>query len=106
MTRFHVDEVNVDAVDRRYELGNAFSFASAFRQSYRVRPVADELLQLCQLRSLRAVGHRFPVRPPRRRKPPAQVVEIGLRHLDAERPNGGSVIVCSGRGSTDAGGRE
>ena len=33
MTRANVHELNVEPVDLRHELGQAFSFASAFRQS-------------------------------------------------------------------------
>src|SRR4029450_9883215 len=49
-------------------------------------PIANQLLQSCQLHSLRLIGNGFPVRPPRSSDPLAKVIEGRLRYLGFEGP--------------------
>ena len=82
-----VDEVDVDAVDVRHELREGVQLRLGLAPVVVRAPVADELLELRQLRALRLIGDRFLVGPAGRREAPAEVGEIRLWHVDAERPD-------------------
>ena len=68
--------------------GRALSFASILRQSCSVRPVAGELLDRRQLHALRAIGDELLGRQPGGGEALAEIVEVGLWHLDVEGDDG------------------
>jgi hypothetical protein len=88
MTRADVDEVNVEPVDPRDELRERIELRLRLPPVVVRAPVADELLQLGELRALRPVGDGLLVRPARGGNAPAQVVERGLRYLHLEGADG------------------
>ena len=59
MSRAHVDEVDVDAVDGRDELGQVIELAFRFAPIVGCRPIAHELADAVALDALRSVRHRF-----------------------------------------------
>ena len=60
-----VDEMNVEPVDRRDELRQGIELRLHLPPVVVRAPVADELLQLRQLRALRPIGDGFLVGPAR-----------------------------------------
>ena len=70
VARTDVDEVDVDAVDRRDELRPGVQLRLGLAPVVVRAPVADELLQLGQPRALRPIGNRLPVGPAGRRDAP------------------------------------
>ena len=87
MPRADVDEVNVDAVDRRHELRQGVELRFGLPPVVVRAPVAHELLQLRELHALRLVGDGLLVGPARRRNAPAKIDELLLRNIDLEGPN-------------------
>src|SRR3954471_18062041 len=69
--------------------GRAFSRASHFEPVVLGRPVAGELLHGRERRALRVIVDRLALGPPGRVDAPAQLGQVVLGNLDAERPGGG-----------------
>src|SRR5689334_5365140 len=95
MAGAHVNEVNVEAVDCRHELWESIQLCLKFSPIVVPGPIAHEFLQLLELRALRLVRDRFPVRPAGRRKASTQVDELFLGNIDAESSN---CVISSRRG--------
>jgi hypothetical protein len=84
MTRLNVDEVDVHAVDLRLELRESVQSRLALAPIVAGSPVANEFLELRQLRALRLICDRFLVGPARGLKPAAKLGELFLRETDGE----------------------
>src|SRR5262249_21035094 len=82
MTGAHVDEVNVDAVDGRYELRECIELCLELPPIVIGAPIADEFLQLRELRALRLI--RLLVGPAGRSKTPAKIDDLFFRNVDLE----------------------
>ena len=82
MLRADVDEVNVDAVDRRHELRQGIELRLRLAPVVAAAPVPNELLELRQLRALRLIGDGLLVGPARRRDAPAEIDECLFRNID------------------------
>ena len=67
VTRADVDEVDIEPVDLGDELRQGIELRLGLAPVVVGAPVADELLELCQLDALRPVVDRLPVGPPRGR---------------------------------------
>ena len=80
-----MDEVNIHAIDVRNELRIGIEPRFDFAPFVAGTPVANQFLQLRQLRPLRRVG--FFIRPARRLDAPPKIGEVGVRDVDAERPD-------------------
>ena len=93
MAGLDVDVVDVDAVDGRHELRDGVQLRLGLPPVVVRAPVPDELLELGQPGTLRAIRNRLPVRPPRGGDAPAEVDQVRFRHVDAEGANGCGV--CS-----------
>src|SRR6476661_431062 len=91
----HVNEVNVEVVDCRHELWKGIQPSLKFSPIVFRTPIAHEFLQLRELRALRLIRDRFPVWPAGCRKASAQVNELVLGNIDAERSN---CVISSCRG--------
>ena len=87
MTGAEVDELDVEPVDSRDELRKTVQFRLHLSPVIVRAPVANELLQLGQLRALRPIGDGFLVGPSRGDHAAAKVVERGLGYVDRERAN-------------------
>src|SRR6478752_7857323 len=83
----HVNEVNVEVIDCRHELWKSIQPSLKFSPIVFRTPIAHEFLQLRELHALRLVRDRFPVRPAGCVKASAQVDELFLGNIDAERSN-------------------
>ena len=83
----HVDEVDVHPVDGGLELREGVQFRLALAPVIIRRPMADEFLELRELRALRLIGDRLLVGPPGRREAPAKIDELLLRDLNFEGPD-------------------
>jgi hypothetical protein len=83
----NVDEVDVHPVDDGLELREGVQFRLALAPVIIRRPMADQLLELCELRALRLIGDCFLVRPPGRGEAPAKIGELILRDLNFEGPD-------------------
>ena len=84
VARADVDEVDVHAVDGRLELREGVQLRLALAPVVIRRPIADEFLELRELRALRLIGDRLLVGPAGRREALLQVGEVRVRHMDAE----------------------
>jgi hypothetical protein len=93
----HVDEVNVDSVDRRDELRQGVQLRFHLAPVVAAPPVLNQLLQLRQLRALRLIADGFLIGPSRSSNAPAEVIERRLRHLDFERADRWVVGWCAPR---------
>src|SRR5215831_13882061 len=82
-----VDEMDVDSVDRRDELGKGVQLRLQLSPVVVLAPVANQLLELPELSALRAVGDGFLVGPARRLNAPAEIDECLLRNVDPKRSN-------------------
>ena len=98
VSRLHVDEVDVHAVDLGRELRERVQLRLRLAPVVVVRPVTRELLERLQLDALRPVGDQLLAGPARLRDAPAQVVQILLCNLDLERTNVGG---CPDGGAHD-----
>ena len=87
MTRAHMNEVDVHAVDRRHELRQGVELGFGLSPVVAGAPMLDERLELRELYALRLVIDRLPVGPARVRDAAAEVLERRLRHLNCERPD-------------------
>ena len=89
-----VDEVDVHAVDLGRELGQGIERGLERAPVVVGRPVARQLLDRRQLHALRPIGDELLAGQARRGEALAQVVEVGLRHLDVEGADvgGGGVL--------------
>ena len=77
MTRANVDEVDIEFVDLGDELRQGIELRFDLAPVVVSAPIADQLLQFCELHALRPVVDRLLVRPSRGGDAPAQV-ENGL----------------------------
>ena len=91
MTRAHVDEVNVHAIDRRDELWQGVELRFGLAPVVVRPPVAHELLELRERHALRGVVDGLALGPARGRNAPTEVDEGLVRHGDVERTHGGVV---------------
>jgi hypothetical protein len=96
VTRAHVDEMNVDAVDGRRELRKCVQLRLALSPVVPGRPIPDESLELGKRRTLGSIGDGLLAGPPRRREPSLQARELRIRHLDPERADGRTVVPRTG----------
>src|SRR4051812_47057498 len=80
----HVDEVARDAVDLGRELRQRIEPRLNPAEVVVLRPVAGELLDRRELHALRPICDEFLAWPPRGRDPPAEVVDLLVRDVDAE----------------------
>src|SRR5262249_633945 len=85
MTRTDVDEVDVNVVDRCHELREDVELGLALSPVLVRSPITHELLEFCELYSLRLVGNRFLVRPTGPGDASAQINELIFRNIAAER---------------------
>ena len=76
-----MDEVNVDAIDRRDELRKAIQLLLHPSPVVACAPIANQRLQLRQLRALLLIGDGFLVGPARGPNAPAKVIELGRRNI-------------------------
>ena len=96
VARLDVDEVDVHAVDLRHELRKGVQLRLGLSPVVVRRPVADERFERRELHALRPILDELLGGPPGRRETPAEVGEVRLRHVDAERPDRGLVSpACS-----------
>src|SRR5215208_6186810 len=79
-----VDEMDLEAVDLGHELRECVQPRLGLPPVVIRPPVAQDLLQLRELDTLRTVAHRLSVGPPRRSDTPPKVDELLLRNSDAE----------------------
>ena len=79
-----MEEVDVAPVDLRHELRPGVQLRLALLPVVVRAPVPDELLQLVQPRTLRPIGNRLPVGPPRCRYASAEIDEILFWNVHAE----------------------
>src|SRR5258708_40176863 len=93
MFRTNVNEMNVEAVDRRHELWKRIQLCLDLAPTVIRPPIACDFLHRRELYALRFIRDRFPVGPPRRVDAPAQVDERLFRNVDAE----GSDFLTRGR---------
>src|SRR5215471_8652820 len=91
MARAHVDEVNVDPVDRRHKLRKGIQLCLNLPPVVIRTPVADEFLQLRKLHALRLIRDRLPVGPSGRGNASAKIDDLLFRNIDFEWPNCGVV---------------
>src|SRR5260370_4448367 len=84
MLRLHLDEVDVDPVDRRDEVRQGVQPRLALAPVVLAPPVARELLHRRERHALRLIRHDLLVRPPRRRYAAFEVGELLVREVDAE----------------------
>ena len=80
MRRAHVEEMDVEPVDLGVILAERIEPRLAGSPIVTVAPVADELLQFRQRRSLAPVGNCFALRPAGAIDPLCQIVERRLRN--------------------------
>jgi len=98
-----VQEVDVQALDRRVELADAVEPVFEPAPVVTGAPVLDDVDQVGQRHALvppawpGRTRHRFRFRQPRRRQPGAQVVEVGVGGVGVERPH---LARGSGHGSS------
>ena len=96
MTRADVNEVNVDAIDRRYELRKGIELGLGFTPVVVRSPIPHHFLEFCELHALRPVIDRLPIRPSRGNDAPAEIDELIVRNVDAERADC-AVFGCGSR---------
>jgi hypothetical protein len=101
--RADVGELDVEPVDLGDELGQCVQRGFGLAPVVAAAPVLDERAELGQLDPLGPVVDRLPVRPPRGRDAPAQVVDLLLWDFDTEGADGGLVDRCAWLGGTPAG---
>jgi hypothetical protein len=94
MTRADVDEVNVHVIDRCYELRQGVEFGLGLSPVVVRSPITHRILEFRELFALRPIIDRLSVWPSRRQHASAEIDELLLRYVDAERTDG---IAC-GRG--------
>ena len=87
MTRAHVDEVNVHAIDRRDELGKGVELRFCLAPVVVRPPVSHELLERRELHALRGVVDGLALGPARGRNAPTEIDELFFRNIDVERTN-------------------
>jgi hypothetical protein len=88
MRRLHVDEMDVETVDLRHELGQRVQLRLAAPPVVLRRPVLREGLGGRELHALRLVVDRLAFRRPPRRDTALKVDDRLFGNLDVERPNG------------------
>jgi hypothetical protein len=93
----NVDEVDVQPVDLRDEVGHRVELGLALAPVVLVVPVARERLHRRELHALRGIGDGLLLGPARGRDASAQVLEVRLGNLDGERPDRAGVGRLSGR---------
>jgi hypothetical protein len=82
-----VDEVDVNPIDGGLELREGVQFRLALAPVIVRRPIADEFLELRQLRALRLIGDRLLVGPPGRCEALAEIDKGFFRSIGAKRMN-------------------
>src|SRR6478609_464084 len=87
MAGAHVNKVNIDAIDCRYELRKSIQPCLKLSPVVVRTPIAHQFLQPREWHALRLIRDRFPVRPAGCVKASAQVDELFLGNIDAERSN-------------------
>jgi hypothetical protein len=84
MTRLDVDELDIDAVDRRHELRQGIQLRLRLTPVVVGSPVLDEWLDLRELHTLRLIRDGLALGPSRRHHPSPEVEECLFRHVDTE----------------------
>src|SRR4051794_27432444 len=87
MLRTDVNEMDVDAVDVRHELRQSVQPRFHLAPVVRGPPVAHQLLEFCELDTLRPIQDGLLIRPSRGGEAPTEIDEILLRNGDPEAPN-------------------
>jgi hypothetical protein len=82
--RANVNEMNVEPVDLGHKLRQSVQFRLAFAPIVVRGPIAREFLHRGELRALRFIRNRFPVRPPRRLYALTQFGQFHIGHIDAK----------------------
>ena len=95
----NVDKVDVEPVDLGDELRDGVQLGLAPAPVVLGHPVARDRLDRRQLHALRRVVDALLLGPARGRDARAQILEVPLRDLDRERPDGGLVRCPVDRGS-------
>ena len=95
--RLHVDEVDVEPVDVRDEIGIGEDLRLGAAPIVTVRPMIGELLHCREPDALRVVVHRLPVGPLGRLDPALEVGEFLIRCTIFERTDRGVAALLSGR---------
>src|SRR6267142_785470 len=91
MLRTHVDEVNVESIDRGDELRQGVQPGLALAPVVLGRPIPRDGLSRRELHALRCIGDRLAIGPPCRVDAPAQLGQLRLRNVHLKRTNGGRV---------------
>ena len=84
-----VDEMNVEPVDRRHELGETIQFLLESTPVVVLLPVLDKGFGVLQANALRPVGNGLLVRPTGPCESQPQVVDLGVGDRDGERADEG-----------------
>ena len=87
-----VNEVNVEPVDRCYELWKRVQFGFNLPPVVMGAPLADECLDSRELHALVSVIHCLLVGPPRRRDSVVELDERRFRNVDPEGRNAASAL--------------
>src|SRR6478735_8454592 len=96
MLRTHVNEMNVQAIDRRDEVREGLESRLALAPIVFLRPVARERLNRRELYALRLICDGLLVGPARGRDARAQILQFRFGGLDLERSDRyGSRWLCS-----------
>jgi hypothetical protein len=103
MTRLDVDELDIDAVDRRHELRQGIQLRLRLTPVVVGSPVLDEWLDLRELHTLRLIRDGLALGPSRRHHPPPEVGECLVGHVNAEGAD--RVAVVFGRAANLHGGQ-
>ena len=94
LLRTHVDEVNVDPIDRGDELRQGVELRLARAPVVLGSPVAREFLNRRELHALRLIRDDLPRGPSCRRDAPAQVGERLVRNVNGEGADGVGAALC------------
>src|SRR5215475_953110 len=87
MLRANVNVVNIDAIDRRYKLGQGVEPGFDLPPVVVGSPIAHELLQSCEWCALRLVLDRLLIGPSCGGDAPTEIDEIRFGNVDAEGAN-------------------
>ena len=103
MLRTHVNEVDVEPIDRGDELRQGVQPRLHLSPVVIGRPIVRELLHGRELDALRRISDRLPLGPLGRDDPPTEVNECLFWNLDVKRSDGGVVGRLNGFGAAGCG---
>jgi hypothetical protein len=103
MSRAHVDEVDVQAVDLRHELRQGVELGLGLAPVIVCAPIADERFHIRKWYALRLVVHGLPVGPTGHEQTPAKIGKIVIGHIYAKGPDGVARTSRSGSGRRPGG---